>query len=763
MSAEVFVSYSSQDHAQVSKIIERLREAGVSVWMDEGGIDAASLWSEAIVEAINDCEVLIMMVSRHSTDSANVVKEVMLASESSKTILPVYLEPADIPTRLKYQLTGIQHSEAHSLTSDELLDELLRGLAKNGVTVPGHETKKASASSKSPSHKRRRRQQTHWKIPALTSLILFALGLIIGMQSRNDSISLKTNAPTTDLATRLAISIPDNLKILAGGDNPYPWSYGSAVQISPNGRHVAYYTITNNIHSMNLIDLSSYDEGEKLLEGELLEGIIFSRDSKWIAFFDKGKIKKTLIETGEISIVGETRVPNYGYWADDGYIYFVHSLGRKLSRIKDVGGAPELLHEGPHQEGATLGRPYVLSGGKGVIISFPGKGINRNYAPIKYLDLTTKNIKDLGVSGIWPYYHGSGYLMFARNGNIWATPFDLDDLKIKADPVPIIKDVCMYAHWERAQYSISDSGTVAYLEGRDESLGVPAWIDSEGNIEMSSMPEQFYGVSDISPNGKKIAIQIAAEKDDIWVYDTETWEGNKLTTEGSNGWPLWSLDGESVVFVSRSLEEESWGLYSKKINEIGSPQMIWEPSKGVMATSWHPKEDMLAMNYQSDIWFIKNPLTNPRGYKFTGEKHLEWVGMFSPNGNWISYDVDQSGTYRQVVQSLSNTNQIYQLSTKESGNGIWSPKGDALYFFMGGGTGGRFVKAEFDPESSKDPIGKIDKRFYVKWIDNPGSSYDVHPEEEKFLLIVPKSPFKKIREIRVLLNIQNELNSLFKK
>ena len=40
MSAEVFVSYSSQDHAHVSKIIERLHKAGVSVWMDEGGIDA---------------------------------------------------------------------------------------------------------------------------------------------------------------------------------------------------------------------------------------------------------------------------------------------------------------------------------------------------------------------------------------------------------------------------------------------------------------------------------------------------------------------------------------------------------------------------------------------------------------------------------------------------------------------------------------------------------------------------------------------------
>ena len=121
---------------------------------------------------------------------------------------------------------------------------------------------------------------------------------------------------------------------------------------------------------------------------------MFSPDNKWIAFFDKEKIKKVLIETGEATIIGETRVPNYGYWADDGYIYYVHSLGRKLSRIKDIGSSPELLHEGPHQEGATLGKPYVVSGGKGVILAFPGKGINRNYAPIKYLDLNTKEIKE---------------------------------------------------------------------------------------------------------------------------------------------------------------------------------------------------------------------------------------------------------------------------------------------------------------------------------------------------------------------------------
>ena len=82
MSTEVFVSYSSQDYERVMPLVDRLRSAGITSWVDEGNIDAATLWSESIVEAIAECQVLIMMVSTHSTDSHNVVKEVMIASES---------------------------------------------------------------------------------------------------------------------------------------------------------------------------------------------------------------------------------------------------------------------------------------------------------------------------------------------------------------------------------------------------------------------------------------------------------------------------------------------------------------------------------------------------------------------------------------------------------------------------------------------------------------------------------------------------------
>ena len=134
MGAEVFISYSSRDRDRVMPVVESLRGNGISVWVDEGNIHAADLWSEQIVQAIADCRVMVVMLSQNSTDSHNVVKEVMLASEQKKALLPVYLEPADIPAKLQYQLAGIQHLELYGENEQQVLEDLANGLAKRGIT-----------------------------------------------------------------------------------------------------------------------------------------------------------------------------------------------------------------------------------------------------------------------------------------------------------------------------------------------------------------------------------------------------------------------------------------------------------------------------------------------------------------------------------------------------------------------------------------------------------------------------------------------------
>ena len=132
--AEVFVSYSREDAARVAGLVAKLRAAGVSLWIDQGGIDAASQWSEQIVNALESAKAMLLVVSGSSVHSHNVAKEVVLVSERKGHILPVHLQPTVIPPALKYQLAGIQHVE-YFAESDEALKAIVRALERLGVKL----------------------------------------------------------------------------------------------------------------------------------------------------------------------------------------------------------------------------------------------------------------------------------------------------------------------------------------------------------------------------------------------------------------------------------------------------------------------------------------------------------------------------------------------------------------------------------------------------------------------------------------------------
>lgn len=133
MSYDVCISYSSKDRDRILQMAEQLRGAGVSVWIDQGGIDAAALWTAEIVKAIDGCRVLLLALSAAAAESPNVVKEVSLALDRKKHILPVNLEPVEVPVALRYPLAGIQHVDLFGDKAQQNFDTVVRALARLGV------------------------------------------------------------------------------------------------------------------------------------------------------------------------------------------------------------------------------------------------------------------------------------------------------------------------------------------------------------------------------------------------------------------------------------------------------------------------------------------------------------------------------------------------------------------------------------------------------------------------------------------------------
>lgn len=134
-SPEVMVSYSSQDRTQVLQIVKRLRAAGVAAWIDQGGIDGAQRWGEEIVNAIDACKTVILMISRPAMESENIAKEIALAWENGKKFLPLCLEDAKIPRSMQYQLAGIQHIKLYEGDPEARFISVLRSLARLGIYV----------------------------------------------------------------------------------------------------------------------------------------------------------------------------------------------------------------------------------------------------------------------------------------------------------------------------------------------------------------------------------------------------------------------------------------------------------------------------------------------------------------------------------------------------------------------------------------------------------------------------------------------------
>ena len=130
---DVFVSYSSRDRMVVLRLVESLRNSGFNIWVDQGGLHGASQWSEQIVEAIEQTAAFVLVGSSHSFASHNVVKETSLASEQRKPIIPIFIEEAEIPQSLQYQLAGLQRIEYSEKNHDECMTAIGEALGKLGL------------------------------------------------------------------------------------------------------------------------------------------------------------------------------------------------------------------------------------------------------------------------------------------------------------------------------------------------------------------------------------------------------------------------------------------------------------------------------------------------------------------------------------------------------------------------------------------------------------------------------------------------------
>jgi Tol biopolymer transport system component len=182
--------------------------------------------------------------------------------------------------------------------------------------------------------------------------------------------------------------------------------------------------------------------------------------------------------------------------------------------------------------------------------------------------------------------NGAGHLVYVNGATLFAIPFDLDKLETHGKAVPILDDVAYTATNGAGQFDFSQTGTLVYRRARGGATGMVTlqWVDPTGKKEPLRAEPGTYLFSRLSPNGRRVAMTVRdGGSSDVWVYDPQRDAMTRLTFGGAYDFPIWSPDGQYVVFSSASN-----GIFQARADGAGQPQALTQSKSFQMPKSFTP-------------------------------------------------------------------------------------------------------------------------------------------------------------------------------
>jgi Tol biopolymer transport system component/DNA-binding winged helix-turn-helix (wHTH) protein len=461
----------------------------------------------------------------------------------------------------------------------------------------------------------------------------------------------------------------------------------------------------------------------------------FSPDGEWLAFLSGGLKKVPSAGGTVVEVAASTDRPAGATWGPDGTIVFATTAG--LYAVDEGGGMPRLLAKADLAHGELqYAWPRFLPDGRSVLFTIVRDGsIDR--AQIAWLDLRTLATEVLLTGGASARYVPTGHLVYGAAQTLMAVPFDLDTRTTLGEPVAL-RDIAIATATDNgaADFALSENGTLAYVAPRAASP-LPrtlVWVDRQGNEEPLTLEPGRYVYARVSPDGTRIAIDVAGSNRDIWIWDLGRETLTRLT-DGPNEdmTPLWSPDGRRVFFGSNRTGNVD--VYSQPAD--GSTQAIVELAHPTVQfpSSFTPDGTQLVVTEEyRDVSVLD--LTHDELRPLLQRDANDWLGEISPDGRWIAYESDESGVQFEIyVRPFPDvTGQREQVTIDGGRYPRWGPSGSNELYYVALDGAMMAVPIELTPALR---VGRAMKLFDFELPQRTISarSYDVSEVDGRFLLV----------------------------
>jgi hypothetical protein len=294
---------------------------------------------------------------------------------------------------------------------------------------------------------------------------------------------------------------------------------------------------------------------------------------------------------------------------------------------------------------------------------------------------------------------GPGYLLLATGDDVQAATFDERTVTLTGGGDSVLASIT--SRGGLAQLAVASSGTLAGLEA--PAAARVSWLNPPDE-DAGAMARLASIV--ISPDSRRAAGVIAdANGSDIWIVDLASGAVTRMTYGGTNVSPAWSADGRQIFFATRTTE--MFTLASRRVDDRADVP-IPDPPAQMLPTSAAPDGTIAAT--MLDGWSEPTGRTTVVFPDLSGSGAAPRVltegpfneagAVFSPDGQWLALESDESGRTEIVVRDLRSNGRRFTISVDGGTHPRWSADGRSVYFE----SGRRLMRAPFDP--SREPNGQ---------------------------------------------------------
>jgi serine/threonine-protein kinase len=516
--------------------------------------------------------------------------------------------------------------------------------------------------------------------------------------------------------------------------------YDDDVAISPNGTHVVYVGNSGTQLFVRALDAL---EPVAIASDQVREPFV-SPDGLWVGFIRNG-IHKVAITGGPSFRVASTDGNALGatWGPDDTIIFSTGNPATGLQRVSASGGTTEVLTRPDRAQGeADHVWPEILPGGHVVLFTITAQTGGLDSAQVAVRDLRTGTQKVLVRGGSHAHYVASGHLVYVAAGTLHAIRFDPERLETLGTAVAVLPQLAVTGNGA-IDFAVAADGTLVYANvagspGATERTLV--WVDRTGKEEPVGTPPRAYEQPRLSPDGTRVAIYSADQENDIWILDLGRATLTRLTLDpGQDNFPMWTPDGHRIIFSSnRGVGQPN--LWSQAADGTGAAERLTTNNSHAQFLNGITPDGSAALYNETTETMGRDLLQveldgSHRVTPLVQTKFDERNGTVSPDGRWLAYESNNSGSFEIYVRPFPNVGDSQrQISTAGGKQPLWARSGKELFYLGADGTLLRVpVEASGGTWHAGAPVKVLEGRYYTG--TGSGRAYDVSLDGKRFLMI----------------------------